>query len=232
MSDIKKFLFIQYKQNQHRVSFLDGELRITQQQYYPNLKSPVGDLSEGKQLLNLNGEEYTLLGNDSTYIWSSSEIEGRNLSDIEKFVDYNFGLLILEPNIFIAKVIESLTSTPILKNSADIKFAPVIYVDKEKSIAEDSSNSLCRWTKPLMHCDQREYRLCVHNVPTFEFIKMYHPEELHRVEKLYIPNEKVKNKQTFYRLVFNISFDFEYELYSFNGSEWCEEPRYCSVPLK
>lgn len=223
MSEIEDSLFIQFKHREHRDALLDGELRVTQQQYYRYLRSEVSDSLEGEQLLQANGERFTLFGNHSTYIWSSSAINKKELSEIKKFVDYDFGLLILEPNTFIEQVYESLTKTPILKNNAEISFEPVVYSDKEQPMAEDKGKPLCRWTKPQGFSDEREFRLCVHNVPPMKFIKDYFPEELYRVEELHTPHEEVENKQTYYRLIFEITFDFDYELYSFNGLVWFKD---------
>lgn len=223
MSDNKEFLFIQYRLNEHRSAFLNGELRITQQQYYRYLRSAVSDSLEGEQRLHANGKQFTLFGNHSTYIWSCSAVYS-GLSDIKKFDGYDVGLMILDQSAFIKQVCKALKNTPILKNHADVSFEPVIYTDKKEPLAENKSKPLSRWTKPLTFSDECEYRLCVHNVPPLEFIEKYHPKEHHRVEKVYTPNEKVKTKQSFSRLVFNILFDFEYELYSFNGKEWCKEP--------
>ena len=225
MTGSEKILFIQYKLREHRTSFLNGEIRITQQQYYRYLNSEVSDSLEGQQLLLLNSEKFTLFGNHSTYIWSSSATDRNNLDTLKKFDGYNFGLLILEPEGLISQICECLNNTPILKNCAEIDFGPVIYTDKKEPMVKDENKPLCRWTKPQNFSDEFEYRLCVHNVPPFEFIEKYHPEELHKVERLYTPSETLKTKQTFYRLIFNFSFSFDHEFYYFNGTKWGKETK-------
>jgi len=223
MPIVKDSLFIQYKLNEHRMSLLDGNIRLTQQQYYRNISGEVSDSLEGEQLISANEGQYKLLGNHSTYIWSCSVIDGKQLYEIKKFTGYDFGLLILEPEAFKAQVYECLNNTPLLREYAEIKFDRVTYTDKEYPMPENKNKPLSRWTKPQCFKDECEYRLCAHNVPTFEFIEQFHRTELHRVEKLYTPNEKVNHKETSYRLVFNVAFDFDYKLYFFNGKDWCEE---------
>jgi hypothetical protein len=223
MSGASKYLFIQYASNEHRCSFINGQLRITQQQYYRNVRNQVSDPLEGEQLLHASGEIFTLFGNHSTYIWCSSEIYREELAVVKKHDGYDHGLLILEPKKFIDQVLESLNNASILKNHADISFEHVRYVNKSRALADNPKKTLSRWTKPLEYSDERELRLCVHNVPPMEIIEEYFPEEQGRIVKRYTPNDEVNFKQTFYTLVFDVDFDFDYELYSFNGTSWCKE---------
>lgn len=218
-----KYFFIQFKLKDHRDAFINGELRITQQQYYRHLSSVVSDSSEGEQMLHANGEIFILYGNHSTYIWSCSVVEKKDLSNLKKFGGYDFGLLILEPEVFVNQVRDSLESTQILKNCADVTSGPVIYTDKGLPLTVDKDKQLSRWTKPIQFSDEFEYRLCVHNVPPIEIIVEFLPNEVYRIEEVFTPNEKVQTKQTFYRLVFNIAFDFSYELYNFDGNIWVRE---------
>ncbi|GAC28604.1 hypothetical protein [Brumicola pallidula] len=189
-----EYLFIQYRLNEHRDSFINGELRITQQQYYRHLKSAVSDSFEGQQLMHANGKKFTLFGNHSTYIWSCSVTDQEGLSNLKKFDDYNLGLLILEPEVFANKVCSSLACNPILKNIAEINLKPVVYTNKEIPMAEDKKNPLSRWTKPMRFSHEREYRLCVHNVPPMQWLAKHIPEDLYRIEEVYTPNEYVKTK--------------------------------------
>lgn len=219
----EEYLFVQYKLKEHRNSFINGELRITQQQYYRYLRSAVSDSFEGEQLVHAKGKAYTLFGNHSTYIWSCSIVDRKNLSSLKKFDDYNFGILILEPDVFVKQTCNSLLSNPILENCSDIAFDRVIYTNEGQSLTEDKNKPLSRWTKHDQFSDENEYRLCVHNVPPMENVVEFFPNEVHRIEEVYTPSAKALTKQTFHRLIFNVAFEFNYELYKYNGKLWVKD---------
>lgn len=213
-------LFIQLGKREYLDTLLNGQLRITQQQYYKYTRGENGDFEEGKQLVRQNDNKVHLGGIESTYIWSCSHTNNQNIDQIKKFKDYDYGLLILEPIKFLSSLTECLEKDPILIKSAEIQHAKVLYTDDELIIKEDDRTPYNRWTKPLRYMTEYEYRLTIHNTLSPELInEFFNGKHNNRVEPINTPF----NKKVFYRIICNFKFDSNFQTYVFKDQKWIRD---------
>ncbi len=213
-------LFIQLGKREYLDTLLNGQIRITQQQYYKGVRGDNGDSEEGSQLVNQSNKKIHLGGLESTYIWSCSHTKNQNIEQIKKFSGYNHGLLILEPRKFLSSLTTHLNKDPILIKSAEIEHAKVIYTDDALIIEDDDRTQYNRWTKPSRYKTEFEYRLTIHNVLSPKLINQFFDGKHNdRVEQI----TSLSNKYVFYRIICNFNFDSNFQTYAFKGQKWIRD---------